>query len=205
LAGRVGDVEGTQTLPLAVVLALVAACSGFTQVIGLHAVIGAFLVGVCFPRDCAPSFIPSLRRAVWPLTMSVLLPIYFLGPGLNFDLGSIASGQVSQLLLIIVIACGAKLLGSAGAARWSGLAWRESAVLGVLLNTRGLVELIILNIGYTEGVIDQTLYSQLVVMALVATFITSPVLRLAIRGAHGPLFRSKEAGQGAALEEGVAG
>jgi Kef-type K+ transport system membrane component KefB len=200
MMARTGDLDGGETLQLAIVMPLVAACAGLTQVIGLHAVIGAFAVGVAFPRDCRASVIPSIRRALWPLTMSLLLPVYFLGPGLNFDLGSIAAGQSGQLLLIVGVACVAKFLGTAGGARTSGLTWRDSAVMGVLLNTRGLVELIILNVGFTEGVLDQTLYSQLVVMALVATFITSPVLRLAVRGSRSPLFELT-VGRGAALRE----
>lgn len=184
---RIGDPDGTDTLALAVVLGLVAACAGLTQIIGFHAVIGAFLVGATFPRDCRPSVIPAIGKALWPVTMSILLPVYFLGPGLNFDLGSISTGQLGQLFLIVGVACGAKFLGTTGAARQAGLSWRDSGVMGVLLNTRGLVELIILNIGYTEGVLDQTLYSQLVVMALVATFITSPVLRWAIRSSRSHL------------------
>lgn len=187
---RIGDLDGGDTLRLTLVLGLVAACAGLTQVIGLHAVIGAFIVGVAFPRDCAANVMPAIRRAVWPLTMSMLLPVYFIGPGLNFDLGSIATGPAGQLLLIVGVSCFSKVAGTLAGARTSGLPWRDSAVIGVLLNTRGLVELIILNIGFNAGILDKALYSQLVLMALAATFLTSPMLRIFARDVRRPFVES---------------
>jgi Kef-type K+ transport system membrane component KefB len=162
---------------LAVVLVGLAASAGATQLIGLHSAVGAFLFGIAFPREHLPPVLPALRQTVWPLTMVVLLPVYFLGPGLNVDVGQIGSEGSVELVAILVIACLAKWTGTAAAARFSGHSRRDSTALGILLNTRGLVELIILNIGLSAAVLDQALYSEFVVMALVTTLMTGPLLR----------------------------
>jgi Kef-type K+ transport system membrane component KefB len=181
---------GTQ---LVVVLCVIAAGAGITQAIDLHAVIGGFIVGLTFPRDLRPQMVTALRQALLPVTMSLLLPIYFIGPGLSFDLASLGASGVGGILLIVGVSCGAKLLGTAAGARFGGLNWRDAGVIGFLINTRGLVELIILNIGFTEGVLNQTLYSEFVVMALVATLMTSPILRFSMRHARGELWQPARA------------
>lgn len=188
LAGG-ADLESGAPAELAVVLVLLLLCAGFTEAIGLHAVIGAFLFGVAFPRDAGAEVVASLRRALLPLTLALLLPIYFLGPGLNFDLGALGAGGLAGIALIVVVSCAATLVGTAAGASYAGLSRRDAGILGVLLNTRGLVELIILNIGFTAGVLDQALYSEFVVMALLATLLTSPILRLAMRSARGELWQ----------------
>jgi Kef-type K+ transport system membrane component KefB len=181
--------DGGATPQLAAILVLLALSAGATEAIGLHAVIGAFLFGVAFPRDCRPEIVASLRRALLPMTLTLLLPVYFLGPGLNFDLGSLAAGGIGSLLAIVVVSCSAKIAGAAAGAGHAGLGMRDATVLGVLLNTRGLVELIILDIGFKAGILDRALYSEFVAMALIATLMTSPVLRLAMREARGGLWR----------------
>ncbi|HEY8501287.1 MAG TPA: cation:proton antiporter [Solirubrobacterales bacterium] len=187
LAGA--DLERGAPAELAVVLVLLLLCAGFTEAIGLHAVIGAFLFGVAFPRDAGTEVVASLRRALLPLTLALLLPIYFLGPGLNFDLGTLGAGGLAGIALIVVVSCAATLVGTAAGASYAGLSRRDAGILGVLLNTRGLVELIILNIGFTAGVLGQALYSEFVVMALLTTLLTSPILRLAMRSARGELWQ----------------
>jgi K+:H+ antiporter len=166
---------------LGLVLALLAASAGATQAVGLHAVIGAFLFGLAFPSELRSEFQAYCRQAFLPITMSLLLPVYFLGPGLSFDLRSLQSGGAGEFALIIAVAFGAKLTGTVTGARYAGMNWSESGLLGVLLNTRGLVELVVLNIGVTEGILDQSLYSEFLLMAILATLLTSPVLRAALR------------------------
>jgi Kef-type K+ transport system membrane component KefB len=163
---------------LAIALGFAAACAGATQAIGLHLVVGAFAAGVAFPRRLPQARPAALVGAVMPVTMALLMPIYFLGPGLGVDVGAIGPGGFVELGAIFVVACASKLAGGALAARWSGLPWDEARTMGVLLNTRGLMELVVLSVGYTEGVLDQALYSELVIMALATTMMTGPLLDL---------------------------
>ena len=107
----------------------------------------------------------------------LLLPAFFAFTGMRTQIG-LVSGAEQWLLcgLIILVACVGKFGGSYVAARLTGLAWRDSAALGILMNTRGLMELIVLNIGLDLGVISPTLFAMLVIMALVTTFATTPIL-----------------------------
>jgi Kef-type K+ transport system membrane component KefB len=171
--------ELTDPTLLALLLVGLAGTAGATQLIGLHSAIGAFLFGLAFPREGLPRVLPTLQRTVTPLTMVVLLPVYFLGPGLSVDVGQIGGQGFLELAAIFAVACAAKWTGTAAAARASGYSRRDSTVLGVLLNTRGLVELIILNIGLSAGVLDGALYSEFVLMALLTTLMTGPLLRAA--------------------------
>ncbi len=111
-----------------------------------------------------------------------LLPAFFAFTGLRTQIG-LVSGVRDWIfcLLIILVASAGKFGGSALAARWNGLSWRESAALGILMNTRGLMELIVLNIGLELGVISPTLFAMLVLMALATTVATTPVLHLISR------------------------
>ena len=172
IAGR-GEGE-TGTLALALGFAI--ACAGATQAIGLHLVVGAFAAGLALPRDVIGASVRSLAASTMPVTMALLLPIYFLGPGLGVDVGTIDGRGFVELAAIVVLACGSKLLGGGLAARRSGLSWADAGALGVLLNTRGLMELVVLSVGYAEGVLDRALYSELVIMALVTTLMTGPLL-----------------------------
>ena len=133
------------------------------------------MFGAIFPRRKRPEIAKGIGLAVRPVTMAVL-PIYFLVPGLNVDVGKIGSSGFGEIAMIIALACTAKLLGAYVGARASGLDRRSSSMLGVLMNTRGLIELIVLNVALTAGILDQTLYSEMVIMALFTTLMASPVL-----------------------------
>jgi Kef-type K+ transport system membrane component KefB len=170
--------SGGEIGALAMALGFAAACAGATQAIGLHLVVGAFAAGVAFPRDLPRARVATLVGTVMPFTMALLMPIYFLGPGLGVDVGAIGPGGFAELGAIFLVACASKLAGGTLAARWSGMAWADARALGVLLNTRGLMELVVLSVGYTEGVLDQALYSELVIMALATTMMTGPLLDL---------------------------
>lgn len=168
---------GLDLLALALAYALV--CAGATQLIGVHDVFGAFAAGVAFPR--AGEQVRDVARAIAPVTLAVLLPLYFLTPGLQVDIGGIGGRGLAELALITFAACASKLLGASIPARLAGMRWRETMPLAVLLNTRGLMELVVLTVGYTEGVLDRNLFSELVLMAILTTTMTGPLLDL-LRG-----------------------
>ncbi len=148
-----------------------------TELIGIHAIFGAFLLGAVIPHDSAiaRSFLRQLEHVVAVL----FLPAFFAFTGMRTRI-DLVSGWDQWLIcgLIILVATVGKFGGSFLAARMTGMDWRTSAALGTLMNTRGLMELVVLNIGLDLKVISPTLFSMMVVMALVTTIVTSPVLRL---------------------------
>ncbi|WP_330185434.1 cation:proton antiporter [Nocardia sp. NBC_01503] len=147
-----------------------------TEWIGLHLIFGAFLFGVIFPRKHRESVESGAR-----LLSSIFLPAFFVVAGLQVDLGSLDRAGVQEFLIILVAAIGGKLSGTYISARATGIKSREAAALASLMNTRGLTELIILNIGLTLGLIGPQLYSLLVLMALITTAMTAPLLTLCER------------------------
>ncbi len=148
-----------------------------TETIGIHAIFGAFLLGAVIPHDSVVARV--LTRQLEQVVTVLLLPAFFAFTGMRtrIDLVS-APDQVLICGLIIVVATPGKFGGTLVAARLTGLGWREAALLGTLMNTRGLLELIVLNIGLDLQIISPTLFAMMVVMALVTTMATSPVLRL---------------------------
>jgi K+:H+ antiporter len=161
-------------LPVAVVCLL--ACAAVTEALGVHALFGAFLAGIAMPRRADPG--QALEASLEAVTSVVLLPVFFASTGLRLDLGWL-SGRRAWLAfgLILLAAVGGKLGGSTLAARATGMGWREAVALGVLLNTRGLVELVILGAGLELGVLTAPVYSMMVLMALVTTAMATPVLQ----------------------------
>jgi Kef-type K+ transport system membrane component KefB len=153
----------------------------FTDLIGIHAVFGAFALGAVIPHDSGMA--RDLTDRLEDLLVVLLLPAFFAFTGLRTQL-SLVSGLSQWVMcgLIVIVASVGKFGGSALAARLTGLNWRDSSALGILMNTRGLVELIVLNIGLDLGVISPELFAMLVIMALVTTFATTPVLHLLISG-----------------------
>jgi Kef-type K+ transport system membrane component KefB len=159
---------------LAFLLVLAFASAWVTERVGLHSVFGAFLMGCILPRDSrlARALAESLDGAV-----ILLLPLFFALTGLRTSVGLLDGASMwMACLLIILVAVAGKFGGVALAARMTGLPWREAAALGVLMNTRGLMELVILNVGLDIGVISPVLFSMMVIMALVTTFMTTPIL-----------------------------
>jgi Kef-type K+ transport system membrane component KefB len=159
---------------LALVVAGILASAFATAAIGVHEIFGAFLLGAVFPRGPLADQV----RARLEVVAVILLPVFFVTTGLNVDVGGIGMEGVWQLVLILLVACAGKVLGAGLGARSQGLAARESVALGVLMNTRGLTELVVLNIGRELGVLDGPLFTLLVVMAVVTTVATSPLLGL---------------------------
>jgi Kef-type K+ transport system membrane component KefB len=162
---------------VAVLLVGVLATAWATEVIGIHALFGAFLFGALLPHDhpAARQMDDKLRDAVSVL----LLPAYFAFTGLRTELGTV-EGWHDWLWcgLIVLVATAGKFGGTLLAARTVGLGWRDGSALGVLMNTRGLMELVVLNIGRDHGILSKKLYAMMVVMAVVTTVATAPLLRL---------------------------
>ena len=164
---------GEQTLALVLVGVLLSAVA--TEFIGIHAIFGAFLIGAIIPHHSQVSAQAHERLA--DIVRVMFLPAFFAFTGLRTEIGLLQNVQDWMLCgVIIVVATIGKFGGTTLAARGMGLDWRDSAALGILMNTRGLVELIVLNIGLDLGVITPRLFTMLVIMALVTTMATSPIL-----------------------------
>jgi Kef-type K+ transport system membrane component KefB len=148
-----------------------------TDLIGIHAVFGAFALGAVIPHDSAMA--RELTDRLEDLLIVLLLPAFFAYTGLRTQIGLVSGAEQWVLCgLIILVASAGKFGGSAIAARLTGLNWRDASALGVLMNTRGLVELIVLNIGLDLGIISPALFAMLVLMALTTTLATTPILDL---------------------------
>jgi Kef-type K+ transport system membrane component KefB len=172
------DTHGVLTQPVigaVIVAALLSALS--TEYIGIHAIFGAFLLGAVIPHDSVIA--RELTHRVEDLVVVLLLPAFFAYTGMRTQITLVSGvGQWAVCLVIILVACLGKFGGSAIAARLTGLPWRDAAALGILMNTRGLVELIVLNVGLDLKVLSPTLFAMLVIMAVVTTLMTSPILRV---------------------------
>lgn len=165
----------TQNL-VAVTLLLMLASAWVTELLGIHALFGAFIFGAILPKE--GGFVQHLAEKIEDLVVVFLLPLFFAYSGLRTQVGLLDSGHAWVMCgVIIAVACAGKFGGSAIAARLTGMTWRESSALGIMMNTRGLVELIALNIGLDLGVISPTLFTMMVIMALVTTFMTTPLLQ----------------------------
>jgi len=160
---------------LATVVCVAIAGALCTEVIGIHALFGAFLAGAIMPD--AEGFRDRINTYVERFSSVLLLPLFFAFTGLRTQIGLLNDLQGWALcVLIILVATAGKLGAAAVAARLAGMAWRESLALGTLMNTRGLIELIALNIGYDIGMLSPRIFTMLVIMALVTTVLTGPLL-----------------------------
>lgn len=158
-----------------------------TEVIGIHALFGAFMAGTIMPESTR--FRNVLTEKIEDVALVLLLPLFFVFTGLRTQIGLINDLYLWQITgLIILVAVMGKFLGSALAARFVRQSWRDSLSIGALMNTRGLMELVVLNIGYDLGILSPEIFSMMVIMALVTTFMTGPALDLIER-----LFKQKDA------------
>jgi Kef-type K+ transport system membrane component KefB len=162
---------------LAAVFVALLASSVITELIGIHALFGAFALGAMFPHDS--HLARDIGRKLEDLVTVLLLPAFFAFTGLRTQIG-LVSGWENWLWcgVIIAVATLGKFGGTFAAARLTGLGWRESSGLGILMNTRGLMELIVLNIGLDLQIISPTVFAMLVLMALVTTVMTTPILQM---------------------------
>ncbi len=146
-----------------------------TTWIGIHAIFGAFVFGLVLPREPGHELAGSIRDPLVAVS-TMLLPVFFIVTGLAVDIGDLTGRGGIELAVMIVVACTGKVVGSALPARLFGMSWPESAKLGVLMNTRGLTGLIILNAGIGLGILDTSMFTMMVITALVTTVITGPLL-----------------------------
>lgn len=146
-----------------------------TAKIGLHPVFGAFAFGAVLPREEFQRYIPEIPAQSANVGY-IFLPIFFMTTGLSTDITGLNGRGLLELALVIAVACVGKVGGATAASRVSGLDGRSATRLGVLMNTRGLTELIILNVGLSLGVLDRPMFTMMVIMALVTTLMTGPLL-----------------------------
>lgn len=154
---------------------IISSCT--TEIIGIHALFGAFMAGVVMPSNIG--FRKVMMEKVEDISLVFFLPLFFAFTGLRTEIGLINSPELWIVcLLLVTVAVAGKLGGCAVAARLVGESWKDSLTVGTLMNTRGLMELVALNIGYEMGVLPPSIFVILVIMALVTTFMTTPLLHL---------------------------
>ena len=178
---KVGDLYATKdnlSKPVVAIFLLTLIISSYlTEIIGIHALFGAFMTGAIMP-DIA-KFRNIFIEKVEDVSVILLLPLFFVFTGLRTEIGLINDAYLWQVTgLIVVVAVVGKFFGSALAARFVGQNWRDSLTIGALMNTRGLMELVVLNIGYELGVLSPKIFTMMVIMALVTTVMTGPALDL---------------------------
>ncbi|KAL8201043.1 hypothetical protein R6Q57_012382 [Mikania cordata] len=173
MSQRCPEGEPVDEVYVCATLGTVLAAGFVTDAIGIHALFGAFVVGVLIPKD--GPFAAALVEKVEDLVSGLFLPLYFVSSGLKTNVASIQGVESWCLLgLIICAACLGKIAGTVVVSLWCNVPFSEALALGLLMNTKGLVELIVLNIGKDRGVLNDQTFAILVLMALVTTFITTP-------------------------------
>lgn len=178
---RIGDLHASRenlTKPVVGIFFLTLILSSYTtEVIGIHALFGAFMAGAIIPENV--KFRSIFIDKVEDVAVVLLLPLFFVFTGLRTQIGLLNDPSLwTTAAIIIVVAVTGKFLGSAIAAKIVGQDWKDSLSIGALMNTRGLVELVVLNIGYDLGVLTPEVFAMLVIMALVTTMMTGPALDL---------------------------
>jgi hypothetical protein len=178
---RVGSIyvsrENLNKTVVAFVFLLLLLSSYLTEIIGIHALFGAFLAGVVMPQNF--NFKKLIAEKVEDISLVLLLPLFFVLTGLRTQIGLLNEGSLWLICgLVILVAVIGKFGGSALAARLVGQSWKDSLSIGALMNTRGLMELVVLNIGYDLGILSPEIFAIMVLMALATTLMTSPLLTL---------------------------
>lgn len=178
---RIGDLQAGKSSiskPMVAIFFLTLIISAYaTEVIGIHALFGAFMAGAIMPENA--KFRTLFIDKVEDVALVLLLPLFFVFTGLRTQIGLLNEGHLwVTALLIIIVAVVGKFAGSALAAKFLGINWKDSLTIGALMNTRGLMELIVLNIGYDLGVLSPQIFAMMVIMALFTTFMTGPALDL---------------------------
>lgn len=178
---RVGDLYATKeklSKPVVAIFFVTLIVSSYaTEIIGIHALFGAFMAGVIMPDNMR--FRTLFIEKVEDVSIVLLLPLFFVFTGLRTEIGLLNDPYLWKVTgLIILVAVVGKFVGSALAAKFVGQNWRDSLTIGALMNTRGLMELVVLNIGFDLGVLTPEVFAMMVIMALVTTFMTGPALNL---------------------------
>ena len=175
LVRRSNSDSGASQLNVFLVLTCMAMSSWFTQAVGVHSIFGAFMIGLMVPHE--KGFAIAMTEKIEDLVSILFLPLYFAYSGLNTQLGELSDGKTWLFaFLVFACACGGKIIGCTMAARFAKLEWRESFAIGILMNTKGLVEIIVLNLGLKAGIITPKVFAIFLVMALSTTFMTVPLV-----------------------------
>lgn len=178
---KVGDLYANRTnlsKPVVAIFLLTLIVSAYlTEIIGIHALFGAFMTGAIMPDNA--KFRTIFIEKVEDVALILLLPLFFVFTGLRTQIGLISDPELMRITgYIILVAVAGKFVGSALAAKFVGQNWRDSLTIGALMNTRGLMELVVLNIGFDLGVLSPEVFTMMVIMALVTTFMTGPAIDL---------------------------
>jgi Kef-type K+ transport system membrane component KefB len=176
---KLGDIYSSKeglTKPVVAVFFIILLLSAYaTEIIGIHALFGAFMAGVIMPPNL--NFRNIFIEKVEDVALVLLLPLFFVFTGLRTQIGLLNDPYLWEITgLIILLAVAGKFAGSSLAAKFVGQNWRDSLIIGALMNTRGLMELVVLNIGYDLGVLTPEIFAMMVIMALVTTCMTGPAL-----------------------------
>ncbi|XP_056166069.1 cation/H(+) antiporter 19-like [Syzygium oleosum] len=175
MARRSPEGEPVKELYICITLSLVLAAGFVTDTIGIHALFGAFVVGIVVPKD--GPFAGVLIEKIEDLVSGLLLPLYFVSSGLKTNVATIQGAQSWGLLVLVIFtACFGKIVGTMSVSMLCKVPFKEAVTLGFLMNTKGLVELIVLNIGKDRKVLNDQTFAVLVLMALFTTFITTPIV-----------------------------
>jgi Kef-type K+ transport system membrane component KefB len=166
--------QGGGPLLMLVVGLLLAAAA--TTTLGFHPIFGAFAFGAVMPREAIQRTAPEAPLLI-EQTSQLLVPVFFVTTGLNANIAGLGGRGALEALLVLVVACAGKFLGAAGAARLSGMDTRRSAAVGVLMNSRGLTELVVVQVGISMGVLDRQLASMMILMAVLTTVSATPLFR----------------------------
>jgi Kef-type K+ transport system membrane component KefB len=169
------NVAGKQKSIVALAFMVLLCSAWLAEVIGIHALFGAFLAGVIMPAEVSVQKL--LTDKLEDVSVLLLLPIFFAFTGLRTQIGLLGQGHLWAVFgMIMLVAVAGKLGGSAVTARLMGQSWTDSLAIGALMNTRGLMELVVLNIGYDLGILSPEIFAMMVLMALGTTFMTGPLL-----------------------------
>lgn len=188
--GRIGNMHNSKESlgkPIVSIFFLTLITSSYaTEVIGIHALFGAFMAGAIMPENI--KFRNIFIEKVEDVALVLLLPLFFVFTGLRTQIGLLSDPNLWKITgIIILVAVAGKFIGSALAAKFVGQNWKDSLLIGALMNTRGLMELVVLNIGYDLGILTPEIFTMMVIMALFTTFMTGPALDLV-----NWLFKTKE-------------
>lgn len=194
------DGEPSATVLAALMIGLLG-CALLTEWLHLHAVFGAFLFGACLPRD--DRLLRSVGERIEPMSIVVLMPLFFALAGLGMTANAFSGASFGAMVLVVFVAVIGKIAGGALGARLAGYGWRDSLATGALMNARGLMELIVMKVGLDAGLIGPELFTILLVMALVTTAMTGPLMTLfagrkasaAMDDANRPVAARAEAGR----------
>ncbi|TID28395.1 hypothetical protein CANINC_002573 [Pichia inconspicua] len=171
------DTDTPSRLAMTIILGMVFASAFFTDIIGVHPIFGAFIIGTIIPRE--NNYVINLTIRIEDLVNIIFVPVYFAISGLSVDLGLLNTGlDWGWTIGLIAVSMISKILGGMLAAKLNGLYWRESLTVGVLMSCKGIVEIVVLQVGLNAKIISQKTYSMFIFMALIDTFFTTPLTLL---------------------------